>query len=203
MVLPTRARSRFLRASPSHQEVWTTSYPHPPEGRHKKQELQSHSLQNKKYIHRKLTKMITWITALCNWMKIWTMLYRSIWDRWVMVESFDKMWSTREGKGKQFRYSFLKNPLNSMKRQKAMMPEDEPPRLIVGQYFIGEEWRNNSRKNEESRSKWKWCSAVDVSAYLTYMQSTSCEMPGWMNHKLESRWLGKISNPSEMRMIPP
>ena len=30
-------------------------------------------------------------------------------------------------------------------------------------------------------------------AYLTFMQSTSCEMPGWMNHKLESRLLGKIS----------
>ena len=29
-------------------------------------------------------------------------------------------------------------------------------------------------------------------AYLNHMQSTSCEMPGWMNHKLESRWLGKI-----------
>ena len=39
-------------------------------------------------------------------------------------------------------------------------------------------------------------------AYLTYMQSTSCEMPGWMNHKLESRLLGKISNLSEMQMIP-
>ena len=30
-------------------------------------------------------------------------------------------------------------------------------------------------------------------AYLTYMQSTSCEMPGWMKHKLESRLLGEIS----------
>ena len=39
-------------------------------------------------------------------------------------------------------------------------------------------------------------------AYLTYMQSTSCEMPGWMNHKLESRLLGQISITSDMRMIP-
>ena len=30
-------------------------------------------------------------------------------------------------------------------------------------------------------------------AYLTYMQNTSYEMPGWMKHKLESRWLGEIS----------
>ena len=40
-------------------------------------------------------------------------------------------------------------------------------------------------------------------AYLTYMQSTSCEMPGWMKHKLESRLLGKISITSDMQMIPP
>ena len=38
-------------------------------------------------------------------------------------------------------------------------------------------------------------------AYLTYMQSTSCEMPGWMNHKLELRLLGKISMTSHMQML--
>ena len=38
-------------------------------------------------------------------------------------------------------------------------------------------------------------------AYLTYMQSTSCEMPGWMNHKLESRLPGEISITSDMQMI--
>ena len=41
------------------------------------------------------------------------------------------------------------------------------------------------------------------SAYLTYMQSTSCEMSGWMKHKLESRFLGKISITSDMQMTPP
>ena len=40
-------------------------------------------------------------------------------------------------------------------------------------------------------------------AYLTYMQSTSCEILGWMKHKLESRWLGEISIISDMQMIPP
>ena len=40
-------------------------------------------------------------------------------------------------------------------------------------------------------------------AYLTYMQSTSCEMLGWMNHKLESRFLGEISITSDMQMTPP
>ena len=40
-------------------------------------------------------------------------------------------------------------------------------------------------------------------AYLIYMQSTSCEMPGWMKHKLESRLLGEISITSDMQMTPP
>ena len=40
-------------------------------------------------------------------------------------------------------------------------------------------------------------------AYLTYMQITSCEMPGWMKHKLESRLLGEISITSDMQMTPP
>ena len=41
------------------------------------------------------------------------------------------------------------------------------------------------------------------SAYLTYMHSTSCEIPGWMKHKLESRLLGEISITSDMQMTPP
>ena len=40
-------------------------------------------------------------------------------------------------------------------------------------------------------------------AYLTYMQSTSHEMPGWMKHKLESRLLGELSINSGMQMTPP
>ena len=40
-------------------------------------------------------------------------------------------------------------------------------------------------------------------AYLTYVQSTSCEMPGWMKHNLDSRLLGEISVTSIMQMIPP
>ena len=44
---------------------------------------------------------------------------------------------------------------------------------------------------------------VHHSAYLTYMQSTSCEMPGWMTHKLESRLPGEVSITSDMQMTPP
>ena len=40
-------------------------------------------------------------------------------------------------------------------------------------------------------------------AYLTYMQSASCEILGWMNHKLESRLPGEISITSDMQMTPP
>ena len=40
-------------------------------------------------------------------------------------------------------------------------------------------------------------------AYLTYMQNTSCKMPGWMKYKLESRLPGEISITSDMQMIPP
>ena len=39
-------------------------------------------------------------------------------------------------------------------------------------------------------------------AYLTYMQSTSCEMPGWMKHKLQSRFPGEISITSDTQMTP-
>ena len=50
----------------------------------------------------------------------------------------------------------------------------------------------------------KWTGSKSVYchlAYLTYMQSTSCEMLGWMTHKLESRLLGEISITSDMQMI--
>ena len=40
-------------------------------------------------------------------------------------------------------------------------------------------------------------------AYLTYMQSTSCEMPGWIKYKLELRLLGVISITSNMQITPP
>ena len=40
-------------------------------------------------------------------------------------------------------------------------------------------------------------------AYITYMQSTSCKMLGWMKHKLESRFPGEISITSDMQMTPP
>ena len=76
-------------------------------------------------------------------------------DGWVMVVSYDKMWSTAEGNGKPLQYSCLKKTMNSMKRQKDMIPEDEPLRSVGVQYATGEEQRNSSRKNEEAEPKWK------------------------------------------------
>ena len=72
------------------------------------------------------------------------------------------MWSTGEGNGKPLQYSCLENSMNSMKRQKDMPLKDEVPRSVGAQYTIGEEWRNNSRKNEEMEPKRKKCRVVDV-----------------------------------------
>ena len=74
-------------------------------------------------------------------------------DGWVMVESYDKTWSTGEGNGKTLQHSCLENPMNSMKRQKDKTLKDELPRLVCAQYATGDQWRNNSRKNEEMESK--------------------------------------------------
>ena len=52
--------------------------------------------------------------------------------------------------------------MNSMKRQKGMTLKDELPRLVGAQYDTQEEWRNNSRKNEETEPKQKQHPVVDV-----------------------------------------
>ena len=81
------------------------------------------------------------------------MLCRATQDGQVMVESSDKMRSTGEENGKSLQYSCLENPMNSMKRQKDRTLKDELPRLVGTQYATGEEWRNNSRKNEKTEPK--------------------------------------------------
>ena len=71
----------------------------------------------------------------------------------VLVESSDKTWSTGEGNGKPLQYSSLENPIKSMKRQKDRTLKDELHWSVGAQYATGEEWRNNSRKNEEMKAK--------------------------------------------------
>ena len=78
-----------------------------------------------------------------------------------MVDRSDRMWSTGEGNGKPLQYC-LENPMNSMKRQNDRIPKEELPMSLGAQYATGDQWRNNSRKNEEMKPKQKQCPSVDV-----------------------------------------
>ena len=69
------------------------------------------------------------------------------------MEMSDRMWSTGEGNGKPLQYSCLENPKNSMKKQKDRTLKDELPRSVGAQYATGDQWRNNSRKNERMEPK--------------------------------------------------
>ena len=70
-----------------------------------------------------------------------------------MLEGSDKTWYTGEGNGKPLEYSCFENLMNSMKKQKGRTLKDELPRSVCPQYATGEEWRNNSKKNEEMEPK--------------------------------------------------
>ena len=83
-------------------------------------------------------------------------------DGWVMVERFDRMWSTGEGNGKPLQHSCLENPMNSMKRQNDRILKEELPRSGGAQYATGDQWRNNSRQNEGMELKQKQYPVVDV-----------------------------------------
>ena len=76
-------------------------------------------------------------------------------DRWVVVERSDRMWSTGKGNGKPLQYSCLENPMNSMKKQNDRIQKEELPRSLDAQYATGNQWRNNSRKNEGMEPKQK------------------------------------------------
>ena len=76
-------------------------------------------------------------------------------DGWVIVEESDRMWSTGEGNGKPLHYSCLENPMNSIKRQNDRTLKGELPGLIGAQYATGDQWRNNSSKNEGMEPKQK------------------------------------------------
>ena len=137
MTLPNRTRPQIPpQPVPPIRELPQASYPHSSEGR-----------QNETHNYRKLTKLITWIRALSNSMKLWAIQCRATQDRWVIVESSDKMWSTGEGDGKPLKYSCLENPMNSMKRQNDRILKEKLPRSVGAQYATGYQRRNNSRKD--------------------------------------------------------
>ena len=100
-------------------------------------------------------------TALSNSMKL-SHACGTTQDWRVMVERSDRMWSTGEQNGKPLQYSCLENPMNSMKRQKDRILREELPRSGGAQYATGDQWRNNSRKNEGMEPKQKEYPAVDV-----------------------------------------
>ena len=78
-----------------------------------------------------------------------------------MVERSDRMWSTGERNGKPLQYSCLENP-NSRNRQNDRILKQELPRSVGAHYGTGDQWRNNSRKNEGMEPKQKQHPVVDV-----------------------------------------
>ena len=102
-------------------------------------------------------------TALPNSMKL-SHACEATQDGRVMVERSDRMWSTGEGNAKPLQYSCLENPMNSMKRHNDRILKEELPRSIAAQYATGDQWRNNSRKNEGMEPKQEQYPVVDVTS---------------------------------------
>ena len=95
---------------------------------------------------------------------------RSTQDGWDIMESSNKTWSTGEENCKPLQYSCLEKPMNSVTVQKNMTLEDELPRSVGAQYATGDEWRNNSGKNEEMEPK-KRSPVVNVTGNGSKVQS--------------------------------
>ena len=83
-------------------------------------------------------------------------------DGRVMVERSYRMWSSGEGNDKPLQYSCLENLMNSMKRQNDRILKEELTRSVGAQYATGDQWKNNSRKNEGMETKKKQYPVVDV-----------------------------------------
>ena len=93
------------------------------------------------------------------------MLFRATQDGQVTVKSSDKTWSTGGGNGNPFQYSSLEKAMNSMKRQKDMTPEDEPPGQKVshvlpeknrGQLVTAPERLKRQIQSESNTQLWLW-----------------------------------------------
>ena len=108
-------------------------------------------------------------TALSNSMKL-SHAHGATQDGKVMVERSDRMWSTVEGNGKPLQYSCFENPMNSMKRQNDRILKEELPRSVGAQYASGDQWRDNSRKNEGMEPKQKQYPVVDVTGDRSKVQ---------------------------------
>ena len=95
-------------------------------------------------------------------MKLWAKPCSATQDGQVMVESSERMSSAGEGNGKPLQCSCLDYHMNSMKRKKNRTLKDELLKSLGAQYATGDQWRKNSRKNEETEPKqnntqlWMW-----------------------------------------------
>ena len=119
---------------------------------------------------------------------------RATQDGQVLVETSDKTWSTGERNAKSLQCSCLENPMNSMKRQKDMTLKVELPRLVGAQYVIGEEWRNNSRQNEEMEPKKKQQPVVDVSG-------GESKVPGCKEQYCIGTWNVRSTNQDKLEVV--
>ena len=104
------------------------------------------------------------------------------------MESSDKTWSSGEGNGKPLQYACLENPMISMKRQKDRTLKDELPRSVGAQYATGDQWKNNSRKNEESE-KVKVKSLNRVQLFATPW-TVACQASPSMGFSRQEYWSG-------------
>ena len=112
-------------------------------------------------------------------------------DGRVMVERFNRMWSPGEGNGKPLHYSCLENPMNSMKMQNDRLLKEELPRSVGAQYATGDEWRNNSRKNEGMETKQKQYPVVDVTGDRSSkdpIKSNTAQEPGMSDPRIKANW---------------
>ena len=106
-------------------------------------------------------QIISFYIVFFTWeMRLWEIrsdfMHKSIFKKpnWKLVVNIcTKMWSTGEGNGKPLQYSCLENPMKSMKRQNVRTLKEELPRSVGAQYATGDQWRNNSRKNEGMEPK--------------------------------------------------
>ena len=73
-----------------------------------------------------------------------------------------RMQSTGEGNDKPLQCSYLENPMSSVRRQNDRILKEEVPRSLGAQYATGDQWRNNSRKNEGMEPKQKQYPVADV-----------------------------------------
>ena len=100
----------------------------------------------------------------------------------VMVERSDRLWSTGQGNGKPLQYCCLENPMNSMKRQNDRILKEELPRSVGAQHATGDQWRNNSRKNEGMEPEQKQYPVVDVTGDKSKVQCCKeqyCKIGTW------------------------